>query len=585
VSNDTDTSSSTFGALLRRAVSRVDGWANAFTGVGAVAGQTRHRSRFAFQGSERQGRAALEFLYHEDPFARRIADALPAAGMRPGFRVRVGDESAETALQGALDDLLLARRAREAWTWSRVHGGGALLLGCDDGRRPEEELDVTALRAVRWIASVTALELVPHAWDVSPTSARFGEPVLYRLQRASSGGGSDNSLVHWTRVVRFEGLTTTRTRRAQLDGWGESVLQNLYDVLQEWNGAHASVTELLSQSSVSVFKMRDLMALLGSDPQGLLRARLEAMDLSRSVARSILLDADGESFERTEVGALSGFPELLDRYSLRVAGAAGMPVTVLLGRSPAGLNATGDADTRGWDDVVDAERRTVLLPALERVARLVLLSREGPTAGVEPEGWSVVLPPLRTSTPAEEAALRKAVSDTDVAYVQAGVLTPEEVARSRFRPEGWSAETTVDLEAREEPAPVDAEPDAATADATADNDWRSDALEDVDLTPTEEMADAARRALEARAEAPPSRRGMTSVGLARARDLLNGRALSPETVRRMKAYFDRHQSDKQGATWGDRGPGWQAWHGWGGDAGRAWAERKVAELDRAAERE
>jgi hypothetical protein len=306
------------------------------------------------------------------------------------------------------------------------------------------------------------------------------------------------------------------------------------------------------------------------------------MDLSRSVARSILLDADGESFERTEVGALSGFPELLDRYSLRVAGAAGMPVAVLLGRSPAGLNATGDADTRGWDDVVDAERRTVLLPALERVARLVLLSREGPTAGAEPEGWSVVLPPLRTSTPAEEASLRKAVADTDVAYVQAGVLTPEEVARSRFRPEGWSAETTVDLEAREEPdATADAEPDAATADG----DWRSDALEDVDLTPTEEMADAARRALEARAEAPPSRRGMTSVGLARARDLLNGRALSPETVRRMKAYFDRHEVDKAGATWGDRGPGWQAWHGWGGDAGRAWAERKVQELDRAAERE
>ena len=48
--------------------------------------------------------------------------------------------------------------------------------------------------------------------------------------------------------------------------------------------------------------------------------------------------------------------------------------------------------------------RLEILPALERVARLVLLSREGPTAGAEPEGWSVVLPPLRTSTPAEEAS-------------------------------------------------------------------------------------------------------------------------------------------------------------------------------------
>lgn len=573
-------SSSSFGSLLRRAVSRVDGWANALTGVGALAGAQSHRARFAFQGSERQGRAALEFLYHEDPYARRIADAVPAAGLRPGFGVRAGDESVETAILGACDDLLLTRRAREAWTWSRVHGGGALLLGCDDGRRPEEELDVASLRAVRWVASVTALELVPATWDVDPRSARFGEPVTYRLQRTSSGGGSDNTVVHWTRVVRFEGLTTTRTRRAQLDGWGESVLQNLYDLLAEWNGAHASVTELLAQSSVSVFKMRDLMALLGSDPQGLLKARLEAMDLSRSVARSVLLDADGESYERTEVGGLNGYADLLDRFSLRVAGAAGMPATVLLGRSPAGLNATGDADTRGWDDVVDGERRTVLLPALERVVRLLLLSREGPTRGIEPEGWSVTLPPLRTPTPSEEAALRKAVADVDVAYVQASVLTPEEVARSRFRPEGWSAETSVDLEAREAP-PADAslEEPAPAADS------RVDALEDVDLTPTEAMADAARRALEARAEAPPSRRGMTGVGLARARDLLNRRPLSPETVRRMAAYFARHEVDKQGETWASRGPGWQAWHGWGGDAGRAWAERKVSELDRAAERE
>jgi hypothetical protein len=109
----------------------------------------------------------------------------------------------------------------------------------------------------------------------------------------------------------------------------------------------------------------------------------------------------------------------------------------------------------------------------------------------------------------------------------------------------------------------------------------TDALDDVDLTPTEEMAANAKRALEVRAEKPESERGMTDVGIARARDLANRRELSPETVRRMKAFFDRHQGDKDGATWGEQGPGWQAWHGWGGDSGRAWAERKVLEMERA----
>ncbi len=92
-------------------------------------------------------------------------------------------------------------------------------------------------------------------------------------------------------------------------------------------------------------------------------------------------------------------------------------------------------------------------------------------------------------------------------------------------------------------------------------------------TPPQAVADNARRALEVRAEKPPSQRGMTPVGLARARQLSNRDPVSIDTIRRMVAYFDRHEVDKQGSTWDDRGKGWQAWQGWGGDEGRAWARR------------
>ena len=72
---------------------------------------------------------------------------------------------------------------------------------------------------------------------------------------------------------------------------------------------------------------------------------------------------------------------------------------------------------------------------------------------------------------------------------------------------------------------------------------------------------------------------MTSVGLARARDLMNRRNLSEDTVRRMKAYFDRHEVDKKGETWSEQGKGWQAWMGWGGDEGRSWATAIVERLN------
>ena len=103
----------------------------------------------------------------------------------------------------------------------------------------------------------------------------------------------------------------------------------------------------------------------------------------------------------------------------------------------------------------------------------------------------------------------------------------------------------------------------------------------IDFTPSKGSQEAGKRALEVRATKPESQRGMTAVGIARARDLANGKELSPETVRRMLAYFTRHEVDKQGKTWDQQGKGWQAWNGWGGDAGYSWSKKVVKQMNAA----
>ena len=103
--------------------------------------------------------------------------------------------------------------------------------------------------------------------------------------------------------------------------------------------------------------------------------------------------------------------------------------------------------------------------------------------------------------------------------------------------------------------------------------------DDIDFTPPQGVVEAAKRGLEARQEKPASQRGGTAVGVARARDLSNGKAVSPETARRMKAFFDRHEVDKKGSTWDEQGKGWQAWQLWGGDAGYAWAKKLVKQMN------
>lgn len=87
------------------------------------------------------------------------------------------------------------------------------------------------------------------------------------------------------------------------------------------------------------------------------------------------------------------------------------------------------------------------------------------------------------------------------------------------------------------------------------------AYKGINFVPPKSVQQNAARALEIRASKPPSQRGMTSVGIARARDLSNGKTLSPDTIKRMVAYFSRHEVDKQGSSWSEQGIGWQAWYG------------------------
>jgi len=96
--------------------------------------------------------------------------------------------------------------------------------------------------------------------------------------------------------------------------------------------------------------------------------------------------------------------------------------------------------------------------------------------------------------------------------------------------------------------------------------------------PTSGMVAAAKRGLELRKEYG---RGGTMVGVARARDIANGKNLSLSTVKRMYSFFSRHEVDKraQGFRKGEKGwpsAGKVAWDLWGGDAGFTWS-RSIAE--------
>ncbi|HSN29387.1 MAG TPA: DUF1073 domain-containing protein, partial [Kofleriaceae bacterium] len=478
-------------SLGRALATRVDGWQNLITGVGSFVG----RSGFKFIPESRLDDQTLESIYFADAYGARICKAVPEEALRRGFSFRVTlDRDAEDHRTGSapaptneadetlqmassivawMDEKEVASSLVEAWTWGRLFGGGSLLIGANDGLDPQEPLDLDALESVDYVKAIDKRWLYPVDWYRDPRGANFGEPKVYQLTRQGAAS-IDARRVHASRIIRFDGAMTTPQRRFQNNGWSESELQRVYSALKKFNGAYEATETLLQEASVGAFKIKGLMQAMAQDTNDMFKKRMQLMDMARSVAHAILLDADGESFERIEVGALSGLPDTLGKFIILLSGASEIPVTILMGQAPAGLSATGDSDVRTFYDRVDSARTNYLRPKILRLAKIVCAANKGPTGGVVPR-LDALFPSMYQLTPVEESTRRSQQATADVAYIQAGVLTPEEVALSRFRPEGWSADTTIEMDARQTPA--------SNADAGADEPSTSE--------PTSTVADLA----------------------------------------------------------------------------------------------
>lgn len=459
--------------LLPSAVrERLDAWENAVTGLGTVLRDKRVSNRF--RKSRTLTDDELDRMYHDDDLASTVVDGFPDAALREGFSVSV-EASSEDAEDGSADDavevgqgvvdafeaLSGTEKVHEAWRWGRLFGGAGIYVGADDGSADQSEpLREGTIRSILFLTVLDKRDFTPIEYQDDTDAPDFGEPTVYLLHRLSSSAiAVANNIgvkVHASRIVTFPGARTSRRMRRENAGWDLSILQRLHDVMADFQTAWGSVAHVMADGSQGVFKVKNLLEICAGGNSALLRDRLELMDYSRSVVRAITLDADGEDFER-KTPNLTGYPEVLDRFMIRFAAASGYPVTILFGRSPAGQNATGESDFRSFFGRVEAMRRTILRPRLERLLRLFFLAKDGPTNGVEPDRWGVKFPPLWQTTPREEAEIRKLVADTDAIYLLNQVVKPEDIAASRFRPEGYSAETVLSEDEDEVETPEEIE--------------------------------------------------------------------------------------------------------------------------------
>lgn len=441
---------------------RFDAWRNLLTGLGTLSRDKLESTEYS--APTQLSDSYLTNLYNGDDMAARICDTIPEEMLRKGFGVRIDDDkekgfktedisSIQSDIMKMILDLEVTTKFIEAMTWGRLYGGGIILIGARDGTDPErmfEPLNEKNIQTIDGLNVIDRQNVTVATWYDDPTQPNYGEPRTYAINTAATGSANSPHIeVHESRLIVFLGQKVTIQRRRDLDGWSDSVLQRVHSVLMQFGVGWQAVAHMFTDASQAIFRMQGLMKALASEATGSITARMTFMDINRSVARAIVIDAENESFERQPYD-FGNVDSVLQMFILRLSAAARMPATILMGQSPAGENATGDADFRWFYDTIDTRRENELKPKLTRIVELIMSAQDGPTKGEVLKNWSLIFPSLWQPTQKEESEIRKNQAETDKTYIEQGVLLPEEITLSRFPASGYSSETTVDLELRAE---------------------------------------------------------------------------------------------------------------------------------------
>lgn len=431
----------------------LDGWASALTGIGRFGQDKRMDHHYEVPPLEYM--EAMN-LWRGDDIAARAIESVPSECFRQGYEITIGDEGSFDDLKEQVETRLQELGADEAielaMRYERAYGGGAILLGVRDSRRLDQPLEPERVRGIDWLTVLEPIELMPWSYYTDPEAPKYGYPEFYRLNTVAMQGALGDSaslrktsdhvgeVIHESRLVLFGGIRVSRYHRVQQmvsPLWGDSILIRLVSVLRDFNIAWNSAGIIASDFAQSVITIENLKAIAARDPKKL-HDRMAAIEIGRSTARAILLDTN-EKYQRQST-TLTGFPDLLNGLSTRLAAAVDMPVTLLMGQSPKGLGNEGDSDVRFYYDRIKGVQTRRVGPIIRFLAGMIMKTLRQRKL---PKKWGIRFNPLWQLTDGEKAEARLTQARADSMYIKMGAVTCDEIRRSRFVGE-YSFETQVD---------------------------------------------------------------------------------------------------------------------------------------------
>lgn len=420
--------------------------ANRFSGLGGL-GDKGAAARP--QGRPDLALAELEILFRQNGYARKAITLVPREVCRAGWRVN--DSTDQQDVMRDFDRRVQTRaRVRSAWSFARTFGGAVILMVTDEVLTAADlakPLDPKRIRRVVALQVYDRFEAVAESWENDPTKIGYGRPNLWIITPRMANNaivvpGEQKPLtfakVHASRCLYFGGAETTHNQRFRNAGHDDSILESCWESVRNKDQIDASGAFIAQELMVPWLKVADLEAKATGSEADSFTARMRALTRGRSVLNTVLL-LEGEEWGRDKA-SVAGYKELSEAAAETMSSHTGIPVTVLMGRAPSGLNTDGASGRDTFTKLCAAERDEHAHEPLCQLYAVAYASKEGPTKGVVPASWDLEWLPLDEPSASEVATTRKTQAETDAIYVDIGTLSANDIAASRFGAKGWQDE-------------------------------------------------------------------------------------------------------------------------------------------------
>lgn len=304
---------------------------------------------------------------------RKIVD-IPAFDSCRAWRIWEGQPEQSDSIEAEEKRLDVKGKVLAARIEARLLGGAALLIGNGDAD-PSKPLRPEAIQrgGIRYLTRLHMRQL--SALDVSrdPASPYFDRPEMWMLNGVDGFGVN----IHASRLVIFTGTASIDPglMPTQL-GWGDSVLQSVYQAVTAADSVAANIASLVFEAKVDTVGIPDLMNKLGNPGyEATLLRRWALAETGKGINGTLMHDAE-EQLGQKQAGFAS-LPDVLDRFMQLASGAADIPMTRLMGQSPAGMSATGESDIRNYYDRVSAIQELEMAPAMSVLDECLIRSALG----------------------------------------------------------------------------------------------------------------------------------------------------------------------------------------------------------------